>query len=443
MHTGDRYQPGPGMLIGGGGDATAVGGKAGHGGDCCNAGGTGTGGNGGKGGNAQANGGAGAEWLFWPNLGPGGDASAIGGNGGFGGRGVVAGGAGGAEGSASAHGGAGHPPGKWVNLPGAPGQPGGPCGAPPAKYGTFVSYSDAPWLVGIPNLYDTASQQIRSQEVSDPFTLGGNANTLLAPLGRSVILKGDNSALWAANEYGGIGMYSNPLTGGDRAPDRVLDVQSTPWNAIWYEEARDILYATSMITGLIYAWDGASTGDPGRDPDRTIQIADYFGGAYLTGAPGSDRLFVSVRIGGVSKILVYDNAHTASGAQAPGRVIVPTGGFQRHTLAWDACQDRLYFSQPPKGQTIGVINSASTREGSVDPDRTFSVSFGGMAADDWISALAVACAHDVLFVGMYGGAATTGSVLVYPSASTLEATPAPAARQSPDHAVLGLGVFKQ
>jgi len=372
--------------------------------------------------------------------GPGGWASATGGQGGDGGNGFPRG-IGGeiavAVVATAGEPGTGNPPGEQANAYTdwyERGHEGAPCpGEPVDNYGIVTSRSTSPAIYGYPGFYAPSPS---TQQLAPGFTLGGLNNMVLPQLGSSMLFNSDASRLWVANELGGIALYSNPLSGGDRAPDRVLNLGNEDWRGIWYDEQRDIIYGASLFTALIYAWDEASTGSADRPPDRSFEIAGYLGGARLTGSRGSDRLLVATRVDTVRKVLIYDQAHLATGLQAPSRTLEPAD-FDTHALAWDGQRDVLYLGAVD-GQTIHVYDSASTLQGGVTPDRTITVNFAGMTAEDWISALVATPEDNLLFVSM-----AEGQVMVFVNASSLNGTPAPATQAQAGTAATALGVYGQ
>lgn len=277
--------------------------------------------------------------------------------------------------------------------------------------------------------------RVSGSQAEPDFVLGGDNFPIVAATGNTIQMSADRSRVWIADELRGVSMFSDPLTGGDRAPDLVLSPGADKIQSIWYDEPSDIIYAASPTTSFIYAWDGASAGGS-RPPDRSIEIAGYLGGAHVTGATGSDRLFVAATVNTVRKVLVYDQAHLADSAQAPSRVIEPQE-FSLLSPALDGERDILYL-RARAATAVHVYTSASTREGVVTPDRTITVSFPGMTAGDWVTSLAVAPENDLLFVGM-----VLGQLLVYTDASTLQGTPLPAQRELLDENLFALGVFGQ
>ncbi len=429
-------------IVGGeGGGARARAGRGQRGGGCCEPS-PGQGGNGGDAGKrAEATGGDGGNQLKGTG-GKSGWAEAIGEDGGAGGRGRPPGAGGQPTTSVIATAGEpgeGSPRGAEGTIKaemGEPGKAGERCPGDPeptTTYGIVTSRSTSARIFGFPDFYTTTPT---TRQLEAGFVLGGTNFMVLPQLGNSMIFNSDSSVLWVADEFGCIAMYSNPLSGGDRAPDRALKLGHEDWRGIWYDEQRDIIYGASFFAALIYAWDGASGGSADRPPDRSFEVAGYVGGARLTGSPGSDRLFVAARVDTVRKVLVYDQAHLASGLQAPSRIIVPQE-FNTHALAWDGQRDILYLGGVG-GQTIHVYDTASTLQGAVTPSRTIAIDFQDMAADDWISALVVVPDDNLLFVSMH-----SGQVMVFANASGLSGTPLPATRAQAGDAAIALGVFLQ
>lgn len=282
---------------------------------------------------------------------------------------------------------------------------------------------------------DWFTTRVSSSQAEPDFVLGGDNFPIVAATGNTIQMSADRSRVWIADELRGVSMFSNPLTGGDRAPDLVLSPGADKLQSIWYDEPRDTIYATSPTTSFIYAWDGASAGGS-RPPNRSIEIAGYLGGASLTGATGSDRLFVAATVNTVRKVLIYDQAHLADGTQPPSRVFEPQE-FSLLSPALDAQRDILYL-RARAAAVIQVYTSASTREGVVTPDRTITVSFPGMTAGDWVTSLAVAPENDLLFVGM-----VLGQLLVYRDVSMRQGTVTPTQHERVDENLFALGVFGQ
>ncbi len=282
---------------------------------------------------------------------------------------------------------------------------------------------------------DWFTTRVHSSQAEPDFVLGGDNFPIIAATGNTIQMSADRSRVWIADELRGVSMFNDPLAGGDRAPDLVLSPGADKIQSIWYEETRDIIYAASPTTSFIYAWDGASTG-LSRPPDRSIEIAGYLGGAHVTGAPGSDRLFVAATVNTVRKVLVYDQAHLADGSQAPSRVFEPQE-FSTLSPALDGQRDILYL-RAHAARAVHVYTSASTREGVVTPDRTITVDFPGMTAGDWVTSLAVAPEDDLLFVGM-----VLGQLLVYRDISMRQGAVTPAQHERVDENLFALGVFGQ
>ena len=429
-------------IVGGaGGNASAQAGYGQWGGDCC---GTtpGPGGQGANAGNvALATGGNGGNQVAGRG-GNAGNATATGGDGGRGGNGSPPGFGGQATGTVVATAGTpgtGSPPGDEGAAQHRYGEPGAAGQACPAdtNYGVVVSNSPQKKIYGYPGFYNTA---VAGNQVDPGFTLGGANSPIQAWQGQSMIFSPDNALLWAGNELGGMCLYRNPLTtSGDRAPDLQLHIDGMQWYSIWYEPQADVLYATTMSTALIYAWDGASVGSVNRPPDRTIAVPDYWGQGYLTGAPSSSVLFMAARLNGIDSVLVFDDADGRNGVSGPDRSWRPQNfsAANTHAFSWDDTRNLLYVGVPNLSQ-VHVYSDASTREGSVTPDRTITIDFPGKVTVDWISGVVVAPDHDLLFVSMY-----KGQTMVFRGASSLQGTPEADRRDQLGNEALGLGVFKQ
>ena len=429
-------------IVGGaGGNARAKAGSGQWGGDCCGSP-PGQGGEGGDAGSiALATGGNGGNQVLGRG-GNAGNATAIGANGGRGGNGSPPGVGGQATGTVVATPGTpgtGSPPGDEgaaEHRYGDPGAAGQAC-PPDANYGVVVSNSPQRKIYGYPAFYNTA---VAGNQVEPGFTLGGANSPIQAWQGQSMIFSPDNSLLWAGNELGGMCLYRDPLTtSGDRTPDLQLHIDGMQWYSIWYEAQADVLYATTMSTALIYAWDGASVGSVNRQPDRTIAVPDYWGQGYLTGASGSSVLFMAARLNGIDSVLVFDGADSRNGVSAPDRSWRPQdlSAANTHALTWDDTRDLLYVGVPNLSQ-IHVYSDASTREGSATPDRTITIDFPGKLTVDWISGVVVTPDHDLLFVSMY-----KGQTMVFRGASSLQGTPEAGQREQLGNEALGLGIFRQ
>jgi hypothetical protein len=431
-------------IVGGtGGDGTAVGGRGQDGGDCCGSP-KGQGGVGGRGGDAYATGGKGGDQVAGTG-GTGGNASATGGQGGDGGNGTTPG-----EGGETAAAvvatagqpGAGSPPGDegnrytyWQQR----GNMGSYCSTA-AEIGVVTSDSPQRTIYGYNNFYTSGSSTL---QVESDFSLGGTDFPVVAWVGQSMIFSPDNSRLWVGNELGGMCLYRNPLTtNGDRAPDLQLHIDGTQWYSIWYEAQADTLYATTMNTEFIHAWDNASEGTANRVPDRSIEVPGYHGQGYLTGAPGSGVLFMATHLYTYERMLVFHNAAQLDGLHAADNYWVPQDfiAVNGHALSWDQARDLLYVGVPNLNQ-VHVYAEASTVDGVeavTVPDRIITIDYPGMAVGDWISGVIIMPDQDILVVSMY-----QGQTMVFTGASFLQGTPEPAKREQLGTTALGLGVFKQ
>ncbi|NLO06848.1 MAG: hypothetical protein GX131_13570 [candidate division WS1 bacterium] len=298
-----------------------------------------------------------------------------------------------------------------------------------------VSDSPRKTIYGFPGFYDPGAGP---NQLQPGFTLGGTNNPVIAWVGQSMIFSPDNSRLWVGNELGGMSLYRNPLTNsGDRAPDLVLHIAGTQWYSIWYEAQSDTLYATTMNTDRIYAWDSASTGNANRAPDRIIEVPGYHGEGYLIGAHGSNTLLMAARVHNIERFVVFYDADQLDGLNAADRYFEPEGfnvAFT-HALSWDATRNLLYYVVPDRNE-ISVYADASNLTGDVTPNRVINVP--NVDGQDWITGAIVSSADDLLFVSTF-----EGQIMVFANASGLQGTPQPATTHAVGDMALGLGVFRQ
>lgn len=298
-----------------------------------------------------------------------------------------------------------------------------------------VSDSPRKTIYGFPGFYDPGAGP---NQLQPGFTLGGPNHPVIAWVGQSMIFSPDNSRLWVGNELGGMSLYRNPLTnGGDRAPDLVLHIAGTQWYSIWYEAQSDTLYATTMNTDRIYAWDSASTGNANRAPDRIIEVPGYHGEGYLIGAHGSNTLLMAARVHNIERFVVFYDADQLDGLNAADRYFEPEGfnvAFT-HALSWDATRNLLYYVVPDRNE-IRVYADASNLTGDVTPNRVINVP--NVDGQDWITGAIVSSADDLLFVSTF-----EGQIMVFANASGLQGTPQPATTHAVGDMALGLGVFRQ
>ncbi len=432
-------------IVGGnGGDARADAQPGQDGGECCGD----TPGQGGCGGDAgrvaAAIGGDGGDQVAGKG-GDAGSAEANGADGGDGGNGLPPG-AGGAPTltvtATAGQPGEGSPAGtegETSTQAGEAGSPGRTCPTT-ATHGVVTSDSPQRTICGYRGFYTTETY---TDQVQPSFSLGGTNFPVLAWQGQSMIFSPDNSRLWVGNELGGICLYRNPLTtNGDRAPDLRLHIAGTQWFSIWYEAQADILYATTMDTQFIHAWDNASVGTANRAPDRSIEVPGYHGQGYLTGAAGSSVLFMATHLYTYERMLVFQNAAQLDGLHAADNYWVPQDftAVNAHALSWDQGLDLLYIGVPNLNQ-VHVYAEASTIDGvqaAAVPDRIITIDYPGMAVGDWISGVVVLPDQDILVVSMF-----QGQTMVFTGASALQGTPEPAKREQLGTMALGLGVFRQ
>jgi hypothetical protein len=146
----------------------------------------------------------------------------------------------------------------------------------------------------------------------------------------------------------------------------------------------------------------------------------------------SDRLFVATQ----TSVVSFDSISTANGA-VPFSRILQSPGVNFLNLALDAAGNRLYTVDPLG--VVHVFNNASTRNGSVAPDRTLTPDFGAATIASTFGIAVDTTVRDLLYVGMALNGAT--SIFVYNNASTVSTT---ATTKAPDQNLsftLGIGSF--
>ncbi|MFN2323802.1 MAG: hypothetical protein ABR510_12695 [Trueperaceae bacterium] len=142
-------------------------------------------------------------------------------------------------------------------------------------------------------------------------------------------------------------------------------------SAVAYDATRDILYV--RLRGGILAFDDASTAPDGTAPDRVLTGANV--GAFATEYDvrieldvAADRLFLSDPYGDVA---VYDDASTIDGDLAPDRTF--TVDYADLVYLWGAAydvgRDELYLADQRTGAAVYVMANASTATGVVAPSR--------------------------------------------------------------------------
>ena len=142
-------------------------------------------------------------------------------------------------------------------------------------------------------------------------------------------------------------------------------------SGVAYDPLRDVLYVR-YIGGLL-AYDVASVAGDDWPASREVSgpsladfLADY--DVRLAIDPAADRLFLVHPNGTVG---VYDDASTIDGEVAPDRtftVDTPTLAFL-WGAAYDAGRDELYLGDQRDGEGVYVIAGAATAEGAVAPSR--------------------------------------------------------------------------
>jgi DNA-binding beta-propeller fold protein YncE len=196
-------------------------------------------------------------------------------------------------------------------------------------------------------VYDSASTAIVPTR-----TLAGAATDLDAPTGIYADTTRNLLYVATAGITNQILVFNNAATvNGNIAPARSIPVSSAP-AGIFVDVIADRLYVASGNTILIF--DGASTANSASTPDRTIS-----GGGSMLNQPrdifvdtGTNRLYVANAAD--DTVLVFNNASTASGSPAPGRILnLPT-----FTDPWG-----IYVDVTPI-----VIGSTASRDGYVLDD---------------------------------------------------------------------------
>ena len=193
-------------------------------------------------------------------------------------------------------------------------------------------------------------------------------------------------------------------------------------SGVVYDPVRDMLYV--HLDGGLLVYDGASTAPDGKLADREVSgssLAGYVGefDARLTLDVERDRLFVSTPDGRVS---VYDDASTIDGEVLPDRsftVDTPTLSYL-WGAAYDAGRDELYLGDQRMGEAVYVVSDASTADGPVAPSRILGGPTHQLAKP---SMLSYDPANDRLVVVLTGHAG--GGVAIFDDASTVDGDVAP------------------
>ncbi len=398
-----------------GGDAEAQGGVGARGGDCCTQP-AGRGGDGGAGGDAIAVGGEGGTCVGYPPYGPSGDALARGGNGGNGGNGVGPG-SGGQGGSAQAEAQRGDPEGSQTVFRGTAGGDGDDCPSTPPyrQYSSLASES----MTGVSHLSNWFTQTVDPQQGVSPAII----DDVRAGEGQNLALNADQSQLWVGTGND-IRMYANPLAGSAQAALSLTPDGGAPggwWpSSIWLDEAHDVLYATDLLGKNIYAWDNASAITANRAADRTLNVAPY-SPSGITGGGAADYLFVTATEDG-GTVLVFEGASTLDGAVGPARRI--TGLQVGVAIGYDATRDTLYTTSG--SGRIDITASASQTDGAPAATDHRLVTGSATGLQNPLTVLQCFPGSNTLFVGEAGG-----NLFFFTNASTMEGDVAYAATTDP------------
>jgi hypothetical protein len=265
-----------------------------------------------------------------------------------------------------------------------------------------------------------------------PPALGGPNNPLEPNVGQSLWIAPDNSVMWVATFAEGVKMYSDPLSGGDRAPDVTVGVEGVHYNSVWVDTARDVLYASTNLPPMIHAWDNASAMTAARAPDRITEMDRGLGVTDLAGGAGDTLYAIWTLLPEQTVIAVLENA-----SNMPAQVDPPTidtGAVAGYGLACDPTRDVLYVARD-SFDGIDIVLDASTASGVVVPT---SLTGPATGLDSQILGLRVDPATNLLFSG-----ADSGHVSVWTGASALDGDVAPDKREKLAESVHALAVFKQ
>jgi hypothetical protein len=173
-------------------------------------------------------------------------------------------------------------------------------------------------------------------------------------------------------------VYANARTAdGNLAPSRKVQGPATQLTApvsLEYDSTRDLLYVGNMGTNQILVFAGASTGSftGNLAPARTIGTTT---GTPINGPAGlfidaaSDTLYVAND--GGKNILVYSTASTRGGADVlPARVIKCLAFAGPIDLVVDSGNNLIVLQL---NGTVFIFNNASTRDGTILPDLSFTI----------------------------------------------------------------------
>jgi DNA-binding beta-propeller fold protein YncE len=269
-------------------------------------------------------------------------------------------------------------------------------------------------------VYDAANSVTGNTAASRTVT--GLSTTLNAPRGIAVDMA--RNQIYIANfSSNSILVFSNARTmTGDTVPSRVIAGATTTLNgpsALFFDMFNDRLYVANTTANTILVFNSASTTSGDVAPDRTLAGVDTTLNAPYGVFVDATRNKLYVINNGANSILAFDDAASVSGNTVPARTISgvsttlsgPSGG------ALDVLQDRLYVANTVS-DSILVFNDigANATSGNMPPNRTLAAAALNQPLDLYLD-----IAGDRLYVANAGG----DSVLVLNNASTVTGATAP------------------
>ncbi|MCR4302469.1 MAG: hypothetical protein NUV51_12765 [Sulfuricaulis sp.] len=212
---------------------------------------------------------------------------------------------------------------------------------------------------------------------------------------------------------------ANSVTG-STLPNRVVAGGLTTLNGprgIAMDMARGQLYVANALNNSILVFHNARTVTGGDAPHRTLTGAPLNRPSALFIDVVNNRLFVVNTDG--NSVLIYDNASALNGSVAPSRTLtgIATTLSEPAGVYVDITRNLLYVSNGTN--QILVFSNAATVTGNVPPVRTIS----GLSSP---SGLFVDVTGDRLYVANTG----TNAILVFNGASTANGSLAPARTHS-------------
>jgi hypothetical protein len=236
----------------------------------------------------------------------------------------------------------------------------------------------------IPILYITNAGGSSVVSFPNPSTTNGNtapartvsgAATLLSMPQDIVILPNDEMVVCNG---GVITVYANARTAnGNLAPSRNVQGLATQLVgplSLAYDSTRDLLYVGNMGSNQILVFTGVSTSSFNGNlaPARVIGTTtgtpiNVPAGLFIDAA--SDTLYVAND--GANNVLVYSAASTRSGADVPPARVINCLTFVGPTdLVVDSVNNLLVTQL---GGAVLIFNNASTRNGTITPDLSFTI----------------------------------------------------------------------